>query len=210
MMAYRPSRMLSVVLLSVVLFVAWAAWFDIDQSVRAQGQVIPGARTQVIQVLDGGVLAKIRVQEGDSVKAGQVLALLEPDRAKAAFDEALAKHIALRAALLRAQAEALGQPPVFGKEFAAHPDLVAAQNKLYAQRKQSLDDALAMQKESMALAQEELKMNENLYAGGDISRIELLRARRQVSDIQARTLEIRNKYLQDARTEAARQEEEIS
>ena len=210
MSAYRPSKILSLVVLSVVLFVLWSVWFEIDQTVRAQGQLIPGGRTQVIQVVDGGVLSEIRVQEGDTVKAGQVLAVLEPDRAKAAFDEAQAKHTALRVVLQRAQAEASGQTPEFGKEFAAYPELVAAQKKLHAQRKQSLDDALAMQQEAMALAKEELQMNENLFAGGDISRVELLRARRQVSDIQARILDIRNKYLQDARTEAARQEEELS
>ena len=210
MSAYRPSRMLGIVILSVVLFVAWAAWFDIDQTVRAQGQLIPGGRTQVIQVVDGGVLSEIRVQEGDTVKAGQVLAVLEPDRAKASFDEAQAKHTALRVVLRRAQAEASGTAPVFGKEFAAYPDLVAAQQKLYLQRLQSLNDALAMQQEAMALAKEELQMNERLLAGGDISRVEVLRARRQVSDIQSRILDIRNKYLQDARAEAAKQEEEIS
>jgi membrane fusion protein, adhesin transport system len=210
MMAYRPSRMLSIAALAVVSFLTWAAWFDIDQTVRAQGQLIPGGRTQVIQVVDGGVLSEIRVQEGDSVKAGQVVAVLEPDRAKAAFDESQAKNTALRAVLKRAQAEAGGHPPQFGKEFAAYPDLVAAQSKLYVQRKQGLDDALAMQQEAMGLAKEELQMNENLFASGDLSRVELLRARRQVSDIQARLFDIRNKYLQDARTEAARQEEEIS
>ena len=210
MSAYRPSRMLGIVILSVVLFVAWAAWFDIDQTVRAQGQLIPGGRTQVIQVVDGGVLSEIRVQEGDTVKSGQVLAVLEPDRAKASFDEAQAKHTALRVVLRRAQAEAAGTAPVFGKEFAAYPDLVAAQQKLYFQRLQSLNDALAMQEEAMALAKEELQMNERLFAGGDISRVEVLRARRQVSDIQSRLLDIRNKYLQDARAEAAKQEEEIS
>lgn len=210
MSAYRPSRMLGIVILSVVLFVAWSAWFDIDQTVRAQGQLIPGGRTQVIQVVDGGVLSEIRVQEGDTVKSGQVLAVLEPDRAKASFDEAQAKHTALRVVLRRAQAEAAGTAPVFGKEFAAYPDLVAAQQKLYLQRLQSLNDALAMQQEAMALAKEELQMNERLFAGGDISRVEVLRARRQVSDIQSRLLDTRNKYLQDARAEAAKQEEEIS
>jgi adhesin transport system membrane fusion protein len=210
MMAHRPSKMLSLVILTVVLFIVWSSWFDIDQTVRAQGQLIPGGRTQFIQVVDGGVLSEIRVQEGDKVKAGQVLAVLEPDRARAAFDEAQAKHTALRVVLLRAQAEASGSKPVFGREFAAFPELVAAQNKLYAQRKQSLDDALAMQQEAMGLAKEELQMNERLFASGDISRVELLRARRQVSDIQSRTFDIRNKYLQDARTEAARQEEELS
>jgi len=207
---YRPSRMLSIVILSVVLFIAWSSWFEIDQTVRAQGQLIPSGRTQVIQVVDGGVLSEIRVQEGDSIKAGQVLAVLEPDRARAAFDEAQAKHTALRVVLHRAQAEASGTAPVFGREFAGYPELVAAQNKLYIQRKQSLDDALAMQQEAMGLAKEELEMNERLFAGGDISRVEVLRSRRQVSDIQSRIFDIRNKYLQDARTEAARQEEEIS
>lgn len=210
MMAHRPSKMLSLVILTVVLFIAWSTWFDIDQTVRAQGQLIPGGRTQVIQVVDGGVLSEIRVQEGDNVKAGQVLAILEPDRARAAFDEAHAKHTALRVVLHRAQAEANGSAPVFGREFAGYPELVAAQNKLYTQRKQSLDDALAMQQEAMALAKEELQMNERLFAGGDISRVEVLRARRQVSDVQARIFDIRNKYLQDARAEAAKQEEEIS
>lgn len=210
MSAYRPSRMLSIVILSVMLFVAWAAGFEIDQTVRAQGQLIPGGRTQVIQVVDGGVLSEIRVQEGDTVKSGQVLAVLEPDRAKASFDEAQAKHTALRVVLRRALAEAAGTAPVFGPEFANYPDLVGAQKKLYAQRQKSLHDAVAMQQEAMGLAQEELLMNERLYAGGDISRLEVLRARRQVSDIQSRILDIRNKYLQDARTEAARQEEEIS
>lgn len=210
MMAHRPSKMLSLVILTVLLFIVWSSWFDIDQTVRAQGQLIPGGRTQVIQVVDGGVLSEILVQEGDAVKAGQVLAVLEPDRAKAAFDEAQAKHTALRVVLQRAQAEAAGITPLFGKEFAAYPELVAAQQKLYVQRKQSLDDALAMQQEAMALAKEELQMNERLFAGGDISRVEVLRAQRQVSDIQSRIFDIRNKYLQDARTEAARQEEEIS
>ena len=209
-MAYRPSKMLSLVILTVVLFVVWSMWFDIDQTVRAQGQLIPGGRTQVIQVVDGGVLSEIRVQEGDTVKAGQLLAVLEPDRAKAAFDEAQAKHTALRVVLQRAQAEASGTVPVFGKEFVAYPELVAAQKKLYVQRKQSLNDALAMQQEAMGLANEELQMNEKLFANGDISRVEVLRARRQVSEIKSRISDIRNKYLQDARTEAARQEEEIS
>jgi adhesin transport system membrane fusion protein len=210
MIAYRPSKMLSVVVLVVVLFVGWSAWFEIDQTVRAQGQIIPGGRTQVIQVVDGGVLSAIRVQEGEAVKAGQVLAVLEPNRARAAFDESQAKNTALRAVLQRAQAEASGAAPVFGPEFAAYPALVSAQKKLYAQRKQGLDDALAVQQLAMGLAKEELQMNENLFASGDLSRVELLRARRQVSDIQARIFDIRNKYLQDAHTEAARQEEELS
>lgn len=61
-------------------FLLWAALFEIEQTVRAQGQIIPTARTQVIQSADGGVLEKLLVEEGQSVKAGQELAILERQR----------------------------------------------------------------------------------------------------------------------------------
>ena len=71
---------------AVALLVAFAAVFEIDSGVRAQGQVIPGSRTQVVQAVDGGMLVALHVREGDTVKAGQKLAELEPDRARAGFD----------------------------------------------------------------------------------------------------------------------------
>ncbi len=204
----RPSRMIHLLAGSLLVFGLWASVFEIDQTVRAQGQFIPGARTQVVQAVDGGVLSEIRVQEGDRVKAGDVVAVLEPDRARASYDESAAKLAALQAALLRAQAEAAQVRPDFGLLAQRHPALVAAQRQLWEQRKRGLDESLAAMQQNLQLAQEELAMNESLYATGDTSRVELLRARRQVSELQARMAEIRNKYLQDARTEAARLEEE--
>jgi adhesin transport system membrane fusion protein len=202
--------MLHVAALTVGAFLTWASMFEIDQTVRSTGQVIPGARTQVIQAADGGVLAQLRVQEGERVHAGQVLAVLEPERARAAFEESRAKEAALQATLVRARAEAAGQPPVFGAAFAAWPDLVAAQTQLWRQRRQSLDVGLSALRETLSLAEEELRMNESLFSRGDTSRVELLRAQRQVVEIKAKMSELRNKYLQEARAEAAKQEEELS
>jgi adhesin transport system membrane fusion protein len=201
---------LHVVALSVAVFLVWSALFDIDQTVRAQGQIIPAARTQIIQTVDGGVLAAIRVQEGDVVKAGQVLAVLEPDRARASFEESQARMLALKASQVRARAEAMGRVPEFSKEFAAYPELVSAQLQLYAQRTRGLDEALAGLNESLVFAVTELKINESLAHSGDISQLELLRARRQVTEIQSRITDTRNKYLQDARFEVAKQEDELS
>jgi len=67
-------------LVGLSVFLLWAALFEIDQTVRAQGQIIPIARTQVIQSADGGVLEKLLVEEGQRVKAGQQLAVLERER----------------------------------------------------------------------------------------------------------------------------------
>lgn len=204
----RPARMIHLLAGSLLVFGLWASVFEIDQAVRAQGQLIPGARTQVVQAVDGGVLSEIRVQEGDRVKAGTIVAVLEPDRARAAYDESGAKLAALQAALLRAKAEAAEVKPDFGSLAQRHPALVAAQLQLWGQRRRGLDESLSALQQSLALAQEELVMNESLYASGDTSRVELLRARRQVAELQARMSELRNKYLQEARAEAARLEEE--
>ena len=48
-------------LLALTVFLSWAALSEIEQTVRAQGQIIPIARTQVIQSADGGVLEKLLV-----------------------------------------------------------------------------------------------------------------------------------------------------
>ena len=192
------------------VLVGLAAVFEIDQTVRAQGQVISGTRTQVIQAADGGVLTAIHVREGDHVKAGQKLAELEADRARAGESQSRAEVASKRIALVRTHAELSGEPPVFGKQFADYPDFVAAQQGVYRQRKQSLDEDLAVSLKALKLAEEELAMNERLLSSGDISRTEVMRTQRQVLDLQARMAAARNKYLQDARQELAKIEDELS
>ena len=68
-------RMLSttnVIFLLLLVFLGWASFFELDQTVRAQGKLIPADHTQIIQVADGGVLSRVLVQEGDSVVNGQL------------------------------------------------------------------------------------------------------------------------------------------
>lgn len=195
---------------TVALLTAFAAYFDIDQAVRAQGQVIPGARTQVIQAVDGGMLTALHVREGDSVSAGQTLAELEPDRAQAGFAQSEAEVASRLIALIRARAELAGQPPVYDEQYAAWPDFIAAQQGIYRQRKQSLDEELAVLRQGMALAEDELAMTQRLFEYGDISRSEVMRAQRQVLDLRQRINGARNKYFQDTRTEVAKLEDELS
>ena len=197
-------------LLGLVAFLTWAAWFEIDQTVRAQGQMIPGARTQIIQAADGGVLSRILVKEGQSVVSGEQLAVLERERPHAAFEESRAKDAALAAALVRAQAEALEQAPQFGKKLREFPQFVSAQQSLFEQRRRSLNEELATIRDAIDMAQEEFRMNEALLNTGDISRIEVMRARRQLSELQGKASALRNKYLQDARVEASKLAEELS
>ena len=192
------------------LFLLWAWQFDLDQSVRAQGQLVPDTRTQVIQSADGGVLEKILVTEGQPVKAGQELATLEQERASAGVDEGRAKVASLQAALFRARAEANNEALSFGRQWNEYPEIVREQTALYQQKLKGLRAELNVLEESLELAKDELKVNENLSQTGDISRLELLRARRQVAEYAGKIEATRNKYLQDARQEVTRLQEEAT
>ena len=208
----RPARVSMTLLMAVglALFLAWAGWFEIDQTVRAQGQLIPSARTQVIQAADGGVLSRILVHEGQAVQAGQQLATLERERPDAAVEESRARDAALAAALLRAQAEAAETAPVFGSRFKEYPQFVAAQQALFAQRRRGLREELATLQDAQEMAQQELAMNEALLKTGDTSRLEVMHARRALGELQGRASAVRNKYLQDARLEAAKLAEDLA
>jgi adhesin transport system membrane fusion protein len=206
----RPFSMTLLLFIGLVCFLSWASLFEIEQTVRARGQIIPGGRTQIIQTADGGVLVKLLVQEGDHVVAGQLLAVLEKERVRASYEEIQSKVVALKAALIRARAEAEGYQPVWGKDFEGYTDFVLAQRKLYEQRKQSLEDELNTLKSLLDMAEHELSLNESLLKTGDISRLEVIRSRQKVSDLRGKIKKIRNKYIQDARQESVRIEAELA
>lgn len=203
-------RLIILLSTSLLVFIAWAGLFEIDQSVHTTGQVILSARTQLIQAADGGVLRDLPVKEGQSVKTGQILAVLEKDRAQAGFEESQARIVSLKAAMIRAKAEVNHSYPEFGREFKNHPDFVSAQIGLFNQRKQSLQEELKALQDSLQMAEVEKRMNESLLKAGDVSELDLLRAKRQVTDLQGRISAAKNKYLQDARTELARIEDDLA
>lgn len=199
-----------VALFMLLSFALWAAFHELDQTVRATGQIVPGTHTQVIQVADGGVLEKLLVREGDSVKAGQVLAVLEKERANAGVEEGRAKVALLQTALIRARAEATESVPDFKSIPARYAEFVVEQTALYRQRLAGLKEDLSSLKEAHELAVRELQINEKLMETGDISLLELMRAKRQVADIVGRISAVKNKYLQDARQEAAKLQDDLS
>ena len=194
----------------VAVFIAWAAYFEIDQTIHTTGQVILSARTQLVQAADGGVLKELKVKEGDTVKSGQLLAVLEKERVQANLDETRSKIMSLKAALLRAKAEVALSAPQFGSEFKNYPEFVSSQMGLFTQRKLSLDEELRSLQDALSMALQEKRMNDNLFKNGDVSELDVLRAKRQVTEIEGRMSASKNKYLQETRTELTRVEDELS
>src|SRR5262252_10791029 len=57
---------------------AWAWWGTIDIVASSTGKIVPSGRSKVIQPFETGVVRSIRVDDGQAVKAGDVLIELDP------------------------------------------------------------------------------------------------------------------------------------
>jgi HlyD family secretion protein len=110
--------------------VAAMGWVPIDKVITAQGKVISQAPTLLMQPLETSIVRSIKVKEGQAVRAGEVLAELDPTFAAADVGALAAQAGSLKAEVSRLQAEAEGRPFAY-----AGPDPnMALQAAVYAQR----------------------------------------------------------------------------
>src|SRR6478735_2791427 len=120
----------------ILLFCAallWAWWGTIDIVASATGKIVPSGRTKVIQPFETGVVRAIRVQDGQAVKAGDVLVELDPTVNAAERDhlrnDLLAEQLnvaRLRAALATSEDHVADLTPPPG----ADPILVGTQRQM--------------------------------------------------------------------------------
>jgi hemolysin D len=78
-----PRRAAIVICTLFLIALLWSLFGKVDIVAVAQGRVVVSERTKTIQSLEAGVVAKILVRDGDSVKAGQVLVELDATNAQA-------------------------------------------------------------------------------------------------------------------------------
>jgi hypothetical protein len=136
----RARWSLRVMVGGLLLLLFWSSVGQIDQVTRAQAQIIASERTQLVQSSDGGVLTELHVKEGDVVKAGQLLATLQKERAAAAVSDSRAKVAALNITLARLQAEVYGKPLVFDQDLLTYTEYVRNQTDLYNKRQTAFKD----------------------------------------------------------------------
>lgn len=108
---------------------------QVDQVVTARAKVVSRSPTLVVQPLDISIVRSIEVHEGEIVRAGQVLARLDPTFAAADLGADQAQVASLEAQVARMRAEVEDKPFV---HTGLDPNL-ALQAAIYAQRKAEFD-----------------------------------------------------------------------
>ncbi|WP_041277911.1 HlyD family efflux transporter periplasmic adaptor subunit [Desulfotalea psychrophila] len=207
----RYSLVLWLLLIAFVIVILWASVFQLNQVARARGEVIASSRVQIIQSVDGGVLAELNVREGDQVKPGQVLARLDQTRSGASVKEIEARLSALKAKATRLRAEVTEVDKlIFPEELLKHPETVAVERALFQQRRTGLKEELKTLKVAVKLAQEEVTLLTNLERSGDVNRSEVIRTKRALNDAKSKLIVRKNRHFEEASTELIKAEDGIA
>lgn len=206
----RSSRLLWVISALFIMLGLWAYFGVLDEVSTGAGKVVPSNKEQMIQSLEGGILAKLYVREDQVVEQGQTLAQLDPTISESDVGESAAKYHAALARSARLTAEVNDTALKFPTELDAYPDLVAAERRLYDTRRTSLEQSLKWIRESLDLAKSELTISERLSKVGAASNVEVLRLKRQMVELELKQVEVRSEYLVKAREDLSEANSDVA
>jgi adhesin transport system membrane fusion protein len=193
--AGRSRLILWLVMSAITVFIAWAAFAELDEVAIGEGKVTPASKGQIIQSLEGGILSELAVREGDIVEEGQELATLDPVQARAYMEETVARIAALQARAARLQAEmAEAQEVVFPPELANETDVVERERQLFAANRRAFTENIANLREQLRLAEDELKIATPLLETGATNEVEVLGLRQEVAEFSTKLAATQSEY----------------
>lgn len=205
----KSSLLIWIICIGLLVLLAWACIFKLEEVSTGTGKVVPSSKEQVIQSLEGGILTKLNVREGQIVEQGQVLAQLDPTRFESNVGESESLLLSSLATAARLRAEVNGTALSFPPEVLKVPKLVNEETALYHSRRANLEESLSGLRQALNLVEQELRMTEPLVAKGAASEVEVLRLKRQANDLSNQMNDIRNQYYVTAREELAKANTDI-
>jgi len=177
---------------TVWLFIIWASMAWVDEIVRAEGEMISASRPQIIQNLEGGILAELSVREGDTVQRGDLLARLQDTQFRASVDDLMDQIAALEVRRLRLEAELAGQADFEVPADLAVQDqaMIASERVLLRARQSDLTSRVDGAKRVLEQARQEMQLMEKMLERKIVALIEVTRARKIHADARIRHDEI--------------------
>ncbi|MBF0426803.1 MAG: HlyD family type I secretion periplasmic adaptor subunit [Magnetococcales bacterium] len=200
--------LLLMILLFFVFFIVWAWLANLDEVTVGNGRVIPSGQVQVVQNLEGGIVAEILAKEGNVVQKGDILLRIDDTQFRSTYRENHARYLALTARIARLTAETNGETDFVVPTEVTHEQasLAASEKELFVGRKRALESSLSVlrsqieQKEQeiveltaskkqidrrLAMVRKELAITDPMVKQGVMSQVELLRLQREAAELEA-------------------------
>jgi HlyD family secretion protein len=162
-----PARSVIYIVAALLVCAAlWASFSEVDRVVTARGKLITIDPLMVVQPLETSVIRTINVGVGQRVRAGEVLATLDPT-----FTES--QEVANRERLNSMRAEALRlEAEIYGRTFPPDPidasldmKYVALQNAIHSHRLAEYNAAVSSNDADVARLEAQLTTNKQVQQG---------------------------------------------
>jgi len=153
---------LQVLIVLVVLVIAWAFWGQLDIVARANGRLIPQSRVQVVQPLEGGRISQILIEEGELVRKGQTLVVMD-ELISHADSEKLENDLSAKAIQLRRIGAELNETE-FTRQEGDSDQIFSDASQQYQEHRQSYRHELAQQEAILAQAKSRLASERELLS----------------------------------------------
>ncbi len=200
----KISRVLKIWLFTIFAFIIWASFAEIDEITRGDGDVIPYGQNQIIQNLEGGIVESILIEEGQTVKIGEVILKINNSKSLSTsqtneikFQELEAKRVRLHAQAndlsfnIKDYDKANKQIELAYKLYNSQKlEYKAKDNSLFKQiqqRKQEYKEAQARirsLKKSVEYVMEEIAMTAPMVREGVKSKVDFLQLKREANGIE--------------------------
>ncbi|MGB0722394.1 MAG: HlyD family type I secretion periplasmic adaptor subunit [Gammaproteobacteria bacterium] len=194
------------------LFLGWALFAPLDSAAIAPGSVSVDSKRKTIQHLEGGIIGRIHVRDGDTVEAGSILIHLDETQPRANLDLLRKRHDVTLAHIARLTAERDGagsirfpeallqraQDPEVGaildgqrRIFQARAEALAGKRAILRQRIEQfraeidgLRGQITAQMERIALSDEEIRDNSGLLEKGMVGKQRMLELKRDALEVR--------------------------
>jgi len=151
--------------ITCMAFFFWAYTFTIDIVSIANGEVIPSSQVKTVQHLEGGIVLEISVKEGEVVKNGQKLIILERIKSGSDVGELKVRLLSLQAEIIRLETEIVGEQEIVFPEgmLNEHPVIVRQTKERFTASRNAYDSRRNTQRETIIQRQQEInEINSNI------------------------------------------------
>ncbi|MFT4743216.1 MAG: adhesin transport system membrane fusion protein [Yoonia sp.] len=177
---------------TVLIFLLWAKFASLDEIVRANGELVSASRPQIIQNLEGGILAELLVSEGDIVQPGDVLARLRGTGFQTSVADLEDQILSAEIRRLRLEAE-IGGAFDFSVPVAIarrSPNIVASERALLNARQSDYSSKVEGARRVKTETARELALMEDMLRREIVALVETTKARKANADADIRYNEI--------------------
>lgn len=193
-----------------ITLLLWASLAEVDIIVRTEGRIVPAGKSQIVQHLEGGIVRRILVQEGEVVRSGQTLMELSDIQARSSLDQERSKLETLRGREARLLAESSGAGGISFPRAIGDDEVRRAENVAFQARRARVSEEVRVLRDQSAqkrgeiaeaesrrrnlaaeleVAQQQYRVIEGLRHNGAASNLELLDSQSRVQRLTSQIAE---------------------